>query len=422
MKVTPKAYVSIVALGVILFFLMYGYVKADTIIYQQPLHGTSMTTNNSVIWKIGTGLSGYASMAQTRSGANMDNASSSLGVYCFTDSTYAVHCDGDSGYEFAQFSVDADTGDNEMNWTFNADYELQPSYYYAVQYTVTNTGGANARIYGTTSPSNCYSGCNVSSGTPYLYLWSIEASPSQVGTTSRILSLIQPSNGATSPTSDVIFQFSWFNSGIEAYDIAQTEVSDLTQGVQITPQESVAALTGYGTTTHIYSLEPNHLHIWRACLVNSTTNQKTCSASRSLNVVGASASTSYPILPDVDSSNATSTASGGIFQFLNIPYLLQTRYPFSWFYDINQIVNDMQSTSTSAFEPVLFDYDSLEISTTTKHSLPPTWEAFSTTTIGQYIPPTVLSIWRLLMQSVLWFAFAAYVYHTLGKQFHTQNV
>lgn len=272
-------------------------------------------------------------------------------------------------------------------------------------------------MYGSTTTDQCVVGCDVNQGSPYMYVWASETQPSQIATTSRVTSQTMPTNGATAPSTAVTFQFSWFNSGYELYSVAQVEVSDVTNGYQYTPQQSNAALTGYGTTTQTYTLAANHLHLWRGCLLNPNTNQKTCSGYYSLNVVGPSASSSIPILPDIDDTNASSTIQSSLWGFLNVPQLLQTKLPFAYFFQVADLLNELQATTTEAVSPVVFDYSSLNISTTTKNALPARWEAFSTTTVTQYIPAPVLSAWRILMSSVIWFGFAMYVYHAIGRLF-----
>jgi len=278
------------------------------------------------------------------------------------------------------------------------------------------TGSAARMLYGASSPDQCDTNC-VEGTAPYLYVYGAETEPSQPDTTSRILSLIQPTNGATAPSTAVTFQFSWFNSGLELYTKAQTEISDVTSGFQYAPQQSSAAVSGYGTTTQIYTLTANHLHLWRACLFNPDSGQKTCSAYRSLNVVGPSASSSVPIFPDVNGDNATSSIEGSFWSFLNVYTLLQSKLPFAYFFQVADLMNELQSTTTATIEPVIFDYAGLDISSTTKNSLPDQWEAFSTTSVTEYIPPSVLSAWRLLMSSVLWFGFAMFAYHRITGLF-----
>jgi len=269
-------------------------------------------------------------------------------------------------------------------------------------------------IYGTSTPNRCESNCN--GGTPYLYVYGAETQPPQYATTSRIRTLIQPDNGATAPSAEVTFQFAWFNSGAEAYSVAQVEISDLTSGFQYVPQQSNAALSGNGTTTQIYTLEPNHLHLWKACLANPVSGQRVCSPSRSLNVVGPSAPQS-PLFPDVDGDNATSTAQGSLFGFLNIWTLLQSKYPFSWFFDVANLLYAASQMSGETMQPVVIDWADSGASTSTTKWLPPTWEVFSTTTVTRFMPAGFLEILRALMIAVVWFGFFAYLYHRIPRLF-----
>lgn len=386
-------------------------VYADTIVYQQPIATTQVNSNTgSVVLELSSLDSG-------------GNPISGVGLWLYGNMNLRVrlhakqagmsnNCNADNTPRYDASIIASST---------TAGGQLYVADFNGLGANATPSGGwclsifalgGSFKMFGTSTPNQFTFG---GTGSPYLYVWTTEGP--EFDTTSRITAQTQPTNGATTPTTQATFQFSWYNSGYELYSIAQTEVSDITNGYQYTPQQSSAALTGYGTTTQVYTLQPNHLHLWRACLLNPNTNQKTCSGFYSLNVVGASASSSVPVLPDVTSSNATSTLQSSIWGFLSVPQLLQSKLPFAYFFQVADLLNELQATSTAAVEPVIFDYESLDISTTTKNSLPAQWEAFSTTTVTQYIPEVVLDTWRLLMSSVLWFGFAMYVYYSIGKLF-----
>lgn len=426
MKLTPLRFIGFVAAGFFSMFLLFQYVHADTIFYQQPIHTDVINSSNSPAIGLGTGLSGVLTEIQIWV-RNSTNVNGNVTLGCYTDSAYSIQCPQseplgsfrsitlDSG---TYFTLDTTTGGKSVSLPFSSATTssallLNANRYYRL--TVSNGGTGTLSLYGTTTPNTCANaGCT---GSAYMYVFGAIQQSSQIATTSRIIEQITPGNGVTTSSAVVTFQWSWFNSGYELYDTAQAEISDITAGFQYTPQQSNAALSGYGTTTQIYTLTANHLHLWRACLYNPASGNKTCSPYRSLNVVGASASSSVPVFSDVTDTTASSTIAGSIWGFLNVGSLLQTKLPFAYFYQISDLFNELQSTSTSSFEPVLFDYESLSLSTTTKNSLPAQWEAFSTTTIGQYIPSNVLASWRLLMQSVLWFGFASYVYFAIQRMF-----
>jgi len=401
----------------------FSFVEAQTIIYQQPDSSTVINTSFSTIFGIGTGLSGVVESISVYAG-NSTAVSGNATLSCYTDATYSTQCPGSEPLGIGRtitlsggtyFSIPTSAGIIELPFleaTTTSALQLSASRYYRLSFS--NGGSGTLSLYGTTTPNTCLSNCT---GSPYMYVYAVDTAPNSFDTSSRIISLVTPQNGATSPTASVTFQFSWFNSGLELYTVSQVEISDITNGYQYAPVSSNAAVSGYGTTTQILSLTPNHLHLWRACLLNPQSNQKTCSPTRSLNVVGASASSSFPTLPTVDDSNATSTIEGSIWGFLNAYTILQQKLPFAYFFQVGDLLYELQSTSTSSFEPVVFDYGSLDISTTSKNALPEKWIAFSTSTVTEYIPSGVLDVWRILMQAVIWFSFIAYIYHSIGKLF-----
>jgi len=416
MSTTARVFVLCVTLAVA-SFLIYTSANADSIIYQQPDQSASLTTTGSK-WVLPNGLEGFLTRIMFRGGASSVPSTGELQMTCMTTPNNLTQdiCAADEFATTTISGISLAVGNNEIELDMSGyNIELLPARYYYFNFNTTS--GGTPRLYGSTTTDQCVVGCDVNQGSPYMYVWASETQPSQIATTSRVTSQTMPTNGATAPSTAVTFQFSWFNSGYELYSVAQVEVSDVTNGYQYTPQQSNAALTGYGTTTQTYTLATNHLHLWRGCLLNPNTNQKTCSGYYSLNVVGPSASSSIPILPDIDDTNASSTIQSSLWGFLNVPQLLQTKLPFAYFFQVADLLNELQATTTEAVSPVVFDYSSLNISTTTKNALPARWEAFSTTTVTQYIPAPVLSAWRILMSSVIWFGFAMYVYHAIGRLF-----
>jgi len=425
MKATVFAYISSVAIAVA-FFICITTAHAEEIIYQQPLRTQNIASSSiSVLYVLPSGLDGFLTEIQAwvrNSTALNGNAT----VGCYQDALGTIACPASeplgTGRQVtlsgSQVPLVTTAGGASLVLDFeaattSAALELQSNRYYRIN--ISNGGTGVIEVYGITSPNQCTQNCT---GSPYTYVFGVETQPPQFDTSSRILRQVTPTNGATAPTTQVTFQFSWYNSGFELYSVAQTEISDVTSGFQYVPQQSNAAISGFGTTTQIYTLQPNHLHLWRGCLLNPTTQQKVCSGYFSLNVVGASASSSIPVIPDVNDANASSTIQSSIWAFLSVPSLLQSKLPFAYFFQVADLLNELQSTSTAAVDPVVFDYADIPgLSTTSKNALPASWTAFSTSTVTQYIPPLVLATWRILMSSVLWFGFAMYMYYAIGKLF-----
>lgn len=435
------------ALLVAAILLVAPFSFADEIVYQDPV------ATSSVLYKFGTFGTGAASFEYIYP-TNEPVWITQLALWMQASTTgtfrYGLECQMQGGGTqcpgWAPVSLFAPTmsglvgsttipttgGGALTNLFFNLSASSTGYYNSSTQKLILwmTRGDTNYVIYGNNnSDQNCSAGgsgiCTfLGTGAPYLYIWGQTDEPSQLASSSRIISQITPANGATAANVSVQFVFSWYNTGLEGYDVAQTEINDLTQGFQYTPIQSNAALSGTGQTTQIYTLVANHLHTWRACLLNSVTAQKTCSGFYSLNVVGPSASSSIPVLPEVNETNATSTAQGGIFAFLNVPQLLQSKYPFSWFFDIADLYQQLQASSTEDVTAVELSYSSLDISSTTKNALPSSWVVFSTSTITQFIPTPVLDAWRLLMTAVIWMSVVAYLYRAISKLFsgNTEHV
>lgn len=150
--------------------------------------------------------------------------------------------------------------------------------------------------------------------------------------------------------------------------------------------------------------------------VTAVCNQNFATTTGVLDTIGASFANgiclvgAYLFIPSVDSLN----------QFSNVQTVLQSKIPFSYFYALADIYDGLTATGTSAvFQDIEFDISSTSVKNTAFGSIIPTVKAFSTTTIGTYISPSILALLRTLMASTIWLGFAYVVFRRVSGLFRT---
>jgi len=99
-------------------------------------------------------------------------------------------------------------------------------------------------------------------------------------------------------------------------------------------------------------------------------------------------------------------SSSAINQYTSFNQTLQSKIPFSYFYDLATLYDSVVGTSSPTFIDVSFDISSTTVASTSFGSFIPSITAFSTTTISEYLSPTFLSLLRSLMVSALYLGFA----------------
>jgi len=419
-------------LGVLLLLGLGAFSFADAqVVSQQPLSDVEITTFTTTIFRLGSGINAPIGISEI--GTTMRQTSNSPGfniriqIFCRTSDNYAGQACAEMGDGGSSAVYTSTVYPSTATTTYSlpvvngTNVQFLPNRFYFIQWQYVSGSGGTLRVAGTNTIDGHVSGSapTPDPSMPQYYLvapqfeWNI-------GTSTRIVQQISPYNGATTDSTNVSFSFTWFNNTSEStiYEKAQIEISDVTSATQYVPLQEDILSSGYGTTTISKTLIEGHMHIWRACLFDTDLGQKICGPYYSFNVVSPSAPQSLLPVPNIDGSNATSSLSQYLTQFINIPYLLSTKYPFSYFYDIGALLIELQSTTTQAWPEARFDYDTLNISTTSKNALPDSFVLFSSTTVTEYIPENVLSTWRALMAGVLWFGFAFMVFRRTSHAFH----
>jgi len=103
-------------------------------------------------------------------------------------------------------------------------------------------------------------------------------------------------------------------------------------------------------------------------------------------------------------------------QFGALSSSTQDKIPFSYFYQLGAIYDNLIATTSPTFIDVELPLHSIGIgSSTALGNFLPNVNAFSTTTIGTYIPDSTRSVLRTLMSSVIWLLFAYYAYGVVTR-------
>jgi len=109
----------------------------------------------------------------------------------------------------------------------------------------------------------------------------------------------------------------------------------------------------------------------------------------------------------VDSNFGSSTLPDAtkLITFLNVPYLLQTKVPFAYIFQIKDgLFGGLQSSSSTALPAGIFTWKISNSATNTT-------DMFSTTTISRYLTPTYAELWRGFLLVILYadFGYALYM-------------
>lgn len=291
--------------------------------------------------------------------------------------------------------------------------------------TISNFGGSGS---GTAYVSSLYAGpfdgtqCDLVEGTVYQIrlettytqsaYWGATVEPWGTVDSSTSLpgSYIKKNNSPlTSPTASttVTFSFDYVNTGFEGYDKAGAQIKDVTAGLDYNPIECTINLTGTATCSRSYLLKEGHGHMWRGYLRNSASSSVPYAYGPwvgLVDVVSPSASTSRI---QYITGSASSTPSG-FFDFLNIPYLLQTRRPFSDFYAVLDLLQNASSTTAGTAGSLTYNFSTY--ASGTPLASVGTVTLFSTSTVTQFLNPTVLALLRSIAVAIMYVSVAMLVF------------
>jgi len=392
-------------------FTQYGVRTAfANILYSQDISSGTKTTANSLDQRLGTGLSGtIGTLSMYFAKSSGTTAISDFRLYCYNSSAYsgADTCAGYSSGLVARPVVTSSmssasktlyTVDMYDANTPSIRYSFDPSKYYVI--AVLHSAGTYIH-YGSTADSYAGGICfSVSDCSPLLDLYfsvgDTESIPSG-GLLSSVL-IYTPDSGTVNTT-----DFTVAVSGLYNYVATSTQPHFDSLGLIITDLNTLSNYTdrlSIGTQVNSYNfpaitLPSNHAFNIRTYLYGSTTDVVVNSAD-----VAYYTGTSTGLVHYTDANfSATSTPFA---QFLNVPYLLSTKVPFAYFYQVKDLLININNASTSTIPASTFTININGATTTI--------EMFSTSTISHFISASTLSLLRTLMVAITYIGTAMFIY------------
>ncbi len=231
--------------------------------------------------------------------------------------------------------------------------------------------------------------------------------------TTRVVIQNSPANGSLTSTNDVLFDFDYYFNDIETpnISIAGVQVLDLSTPFEYFPIESDIIASGVGSFTGNLVLNSGDLHMWRGYLRNATSSDFRYGSWYTFDVVTQSASSTQYIDPETGLPiYATST---GFFDFLNVPYLLQTKAPFAYIYQVGALLQDLDSISATATPLFVLP---LGMASTTLPGVGDI-EFFSADTVTELMPDSFISFMRAIIIAVIYVGLGLLLFRNVGSIF-----
>jgi len=421
---------------------LFSFVYADDAIYYQNTFNQSTNALTSGVitgQQLGTGLTGHLTGFSLNT---IVNGSIGTGVLNFN-----IYSGTNADCTAGTATIQANIAINITGQTVGTKYQnvvtlatpinLDPSRYYCIGAVTTYSNvllaGASTNLYtngicsaviGSSGTGSCGSAVDLQFA---LY-------GTQTASNHSYTVINYPLVGSTTASTQVAVSFTYHAVSADNITSYALLFSDLTQSNSF--QISGTAATGDATVNQTLSLTTGHNYNLTAYVCNNsgtcyggnnTTFSVVTQGGSILNVGAATTSTlglpatSYGFnLPDaniINDATASSSAQTGIRAFINIPGLLATKVPFGYIWDIRQLYVSA-ATSSSVYSGVVFDFQSLDISTTTKSFLPARFEVFSTTTVTYYLNGTILALFNTLAAAAVWLALLAYAFYRIKTVFN----
>lgn len=245
-----------------------------------------------------------------------------------------------------------------------------------------------------------YTGSTDATGNQYMIIYA-----NTTGTTTRIISENTPTRGSISTTTNVVFDFTYFNNSADSDPVSYSgiEWQDLTNGAIGVPTEIPINVTGTGTFRKSITLQSTSSIMWRPYLRNNDSTRYVYGNYGVFSVVSNPAPVSLYTEPF-----ATSTATSTQYQYLNIVSLIQNKHPIAY---IPQSIALLQSeatlTGTSSFPSMSFDFTNTRLGSTTLGLTQ--IDMFSTTTITHFMSEDQIDAFKNLITAIVWVGVVGYL-------------
>lgn len=293
-------------------------------------------------------------------------------------------------------------------------YQLNPTKYYSVQLQYGSSGGTPYAPFGITASSTianeCIARANDACGAGTIsfirqgYYYLFDTGGFTINSLVDFVRVDSPSENQQISTPYGVPVTVTYNyvGGLGYYDKVQMGIVDINTLLEYrqSPQ-SIAT----GTRTVLFAsttLPADHAFTVKAWLYNSASSTGGILYSNNVNFKTGT-TTGFSFASEAGFTTSTST---GFLRFLDVPYLLSSRVPFSYVYQIAQAVTDASVAVATSVPSSLWSWtlSSGSYSTTTNVDL------FSMSTITYYLTPTWVTLLRGIMVAVTYVSFGLYVY------------
>jgi len=300
-----------------LFFILPLSAWAASVISQQTDYSTSLGTGAFTV-NLGTGLTGSPRSVeiylQNTSGSDKNTVAQ---VDCYTTSSYTSYCSDapyfgtSAAYQAAPVPVPAGSSGIISVAFGTTTSQLNPTDYYQL-FVYPLSSGASIR-YGN------------SGGTPYYVLDSNDT---------RIVSLVNPVNGATSSGTSVIFDFTYFyndSASSTPYDVAGFNLQDNTASQTINTPTAPIEQSGGGEFQGSLTLVNGDSYTWTPYLFDTASYARLDGPSATFTV-----------------GTPSSSITGLPFGYQGLWDAIQNNPPFAFIFQLRTDLSALSPTTTPA--------------------------------------------------------------------------
>lgn len=363
--------------------------------YSQPVSSTFWDMDEHVVsggWGLGTGITGDFS-----AGLQLEIAVENQHVVPPTDFIWDLQECPDNTYTACTNVVTFTTTiDSQFDKEFLQDFqnvfgaitEFDPAKYYHLEKAGNQFN--DDRIFGTAG----------------FEIYIVLSSPFS-STNSTITNVYPLLVDSPTPSTTVDWEFDYYNACVEGYDVAGVEIQDVTNGFDYAPVEQDITSCGGDTYTHTFNFPSGASLLYRNYLRDTSTTTPSPKLYGSLVGLVNIVSGNPNITPYLSTSTTASTTA--FFDFINVPYLLQSRKPFSYIYQISVLLSDVGSTTADTAGSVAYDFGTYASGTPLASIGSVT--LFSTSTVTHFLSPTLLALFRGFLVAVLYISAGMFIFH-----------
>jgi len=223
---------------------------------------------------------------------------------------------------------------------------------------------------------------------------------------SAILNTISPLANMATPSTQVVFEFTYWNA--DDFDTAGAEIVNITQQQNIAPLTEDILVSGQGSFQQTLGLNSGMSYMWRPYLYNSSSTEKLFGEWEVPFGVVTTTGTTTAFATSISSTTPSFS------DYVNVPELLKTKVPFAYLYQFVTMLQDTSSIPSATSTSLTLSFISQNASTTVPASFYNSLtnvEMFSTSTVTDLMPQNVIDLLYALQVAVIWLSVAFTCYH-----------